>query len=236
VLRRRPNASLSLCALPGGAGEGHAAEASELAQHAAEYLGLGSDAPAAEVEEAMSFDASSGMAPGPGFVGAVDEVGSRSARVARMLWRAMDAVQSTSTPGHDFLQSLDTEDHLPAGRQYAQSGLWLRIHNLTSYTCGRAMKATRRAREKEEEEEAAAAAPTKAANEKSRQQQGGSFRDFFMDAVAGACEGDLESIRKNEQLTDSSVAQLVGCLEAGAQVFGDLEQQVCGGLRKPAKD
>lgn len=204
-----------------------AAEASELTRRTAEYLGLVGDGPAAEIEEAMSFDASSRISAGAGFAEAVEEVGSRSARVAQMLWRAMDAVQSTTTPGHDFLQSLDTEDHLPARRQYAQSGLWLRIHNLSSYTGGRAMKAVRNhAREaRADDEEAAAQVPSR--------QQGGSFRDFFMEAVTGACEGDLDSIHKDEQLTDSSVAQLVGCLESGADVFSDLEQQACRRLLKP---
>ena len=91
------------------------------------------------------------------------------------------------------------------------------------------MKAVRNhAREaRADDEEAAAQVPTR--------QQGGSFPDFFMEAVTGACEGDLDSIHKDEQLTDSSVAQLVGCLEAGADVFSDLEQQACRRLLKPGE-
>ena len=35
-------------------------------------------------------------------------------------------------------------------------------------------------------------------------------------------------------MTDATVAQLVGCLEAGANVFGELEKQVAlESLRKP---
>jgi len=176
----------------------------------------------------MLFDASSGMTSGPGFSSAVEEVGARSARLAKMLWKGLDAVQSTKTPAHDFLKALDTEDHLPARKQYAQSGLWSRIHNLTSFTCGKAMKALRKIENGKKELKTQEGASTTAGDSNE------SFRDFFMEAVTGACESDLEKLRKDEQMTDSTVAQLVGCLEAGIGVFGALEKQVClEGLAKP---
>ena len=184
----------------------------------------------------MAFDPSTGLNPGQGFATGVEEVGARSARVAQMLWHALDAVQSTSTAGHDFLQSLDTEDHLPERRQYAQSGLWKRIQNLSSYTCGRAMKALRRLqRERESTLGGASEAEFAGGNQKLDNTES-SFREFFMEAVAGACEGDLDRMRKDEQLTESSVAQLVACLEGGTNVFGDLEKQVCCQLQRPKRE